>query len=537
MDIQTSHQLLDKIAEVKSANGSIAATVLTPQQIAGIEGDAKREAIKNILQVGVIGAGGAVGFRSAQGLWNLLTRAGKPSMSRAGVSPLPVPYPVEEEEEEELRKVAQTMSMPKDLMHDRPRGVPELNWRSPKSLWEGTDEEKQQVRMAGWDPGGKSRWRKHDDDGTFRDGWDWTNRYSTERGHYYDEDLAQQQQFTPQDWNNEARRADWKRNPDQFEALSPEIQQYILHGKKSIPDVADEPPTPEEMTRELKLTQDQEHRDNQELRDDVEEMALDEPNWSSENILGTGISARQLGYGALGGAALGAGGYGLYRYLNRDKDEEEEDDKEAQDNHIKTSPHDYAKWYWPGLLAAAMGGTYGGWKLTDSFFDDRRQEEVEDELESAKEEFQEALTSHYPSPKSKMAAEKTAAQKLGEELDDLFLRIERATSLEKVANGDPISSAIGTATDLVQAPGKVVETVTSPQFKQKAMGAYGLYAIPTLLLGYLAAKHLSDKYSQRKILEKAVQRRAAKNYAKRPSELYAVPDPQVYVEPDEDEEE
>lgn len=437
MDIQTSHQLLDKIAEVKSANGSIAATVLTPQQIAGIEGDAKREAIKNILQVGVIGAGGAVGFRSAQGLWNLLTRAGKPSMSRAGVSPLPVPYPVEEEEEEELRKVAQSA--------------------------------------------------------------------------YIDPTFPGNPLF-----RNAVRAAD-ERSRDEARALGP--------------------PTSAEDHRQLaaQYARDQEYRDLVEAGES--EMALDEPDWSSENILGTGISARQLGYGALGGAALGAGGYGLYRYLNRDKDEEEEDDKEAQDNHIKTSPHDYAKWYWPGLLAAAMGGTYGGWKLTDSFFDDRRQEEVEDELESAKEEFQEALTSHYPSPKSKMAAEKTAAQKLGEELDDLFLRIERATSLEKVANGDPISSAIGTATDLVQAPGKVVETVTSPQFKQKAMGAYGLYAIPTLLLGYLAAKHLSDKYSQRKILEKAVQRRAAKNYAKRPSELYAVPDPQVYVEPDEDEEE
>jgi len=314
MDTQTSHQLLDKIAEVKTAQNNSAASLFTPQQIAGIEGDAKREALKNILQVGVIGAGGAVGVRSAQGLWNLLTRSGKAPSSRSGVTPLPVPYPMEEEEEEE------------------------------------------------------------------------------------------------------------------------------------------------------------------ELR------------------------------------------------------------KAAQDNHIKTSPNDYAKWYWPGLLAAAMGGTYGGWKLSDSFFDDRRQDEVEDDLESAKDDFREALTSHYDVPKGKMASEKTAAHKLGEELDDLFLRIERVTSLEKAAEGGAVESALGTATDIVKLPGKAINTVTSPQFQDKAMGAYGLYAIPTLVLGYLAAKHLSDKYSQRKILEKAVQRRAAKNYAKRPSELYAVPDPQVYAKPDGEEE-
>jgi hypothetical protein len=312
MDIQTSHQLLDKIAEVKSAENSLLRDSLGPDQIASIEGDAKREAIKNILQVGVIGAGGAIGFRGVQGLWNLLTRTSADQSSRAGVATLPVPYPVEEEEEEELRKVAQ-------------------------------------------DP-------------------------------------------------------------------------------------------------------------------------------------------------------------------------------------VKTSPHDYAKWYWPGLLAAAMGGTYGGWKLSDSFFDDRRQDEVEDELESAKEDFQEALTSHYGTPDDKLAAEKTAARKLGEELDDLFLRIERATTYKKSA-GDPISDAAKLISGAVQAPGKVVETVTSPGFKNKAMGLYGVYAIPTILAGYLAAKHISDKHSQRKILEKAMHSRAAKNYAKRPSELYAYPDPQVYASSDEDEEE
>ena len=199
MDTQTSHQLLGKIAEVKSAGGNMLRESLDPSQVASLEGDAKREAIKNILQVGVIGAGGAMGFRGAQGLWNLLNRTNPPQTSRAGISPLPVPYP-EEEDEEERRKAAE--------------------------------------------------------------------------------------------------------------------------------------------------------------------------------------------------------------------------DK------VKTSPHDYAQWYWPGLLTAALGGTYGGWKLSDAFFDERRQAEVDDELTKAKEDFQDALTSHYKSPKHlsiKDASEKTAASKLGEELDDLQL--------------------------------------------------------------------------------------------------------------------
>jgi|TARA_R110002051_G_scaffold213338_2_gene278293 hypothetical protein len=299
MDIQTSHQLLAKIAQVKSAEPQISdlRSTLSPQAVANLESGAKQDAIKNILQVGLIAGGGAVGVRSAQGLWNLLTRANTPAGSRVGVSPLPVPYPTDEAEEEE-------------------QGI-------------------------------------------------------------------------------------------------------------------------------------------------------------------------QL--------------------------------KAAQDNPVKLNPNDYARWYWPGMVAAAMGGGYGGWKLSDAIFDERRKEEAEDELESAKEDFQEALTSHYDVPEAKVAAEKTAASKLGDELDSLFVRFEKSA-------GDGIIEAMGTVAKL---PGQAVDTLTSPGFKEKALGAYGAYAVPSVLLGYLAAKHISDKNSERKVLEKAMRRRAAKNYAKRPSELYAIPDPQL----------
>ena len=312
MDTQTSHQLLDKIAQVKSAEPDILRENLSPDAVADIEAGAKQKAINNVLKAGLIAGGGAVGVRGAQGLWNLLTRASEPTGSRVGVSPLPVPYPQKEEE----------------------------------------DEEESQLKVA-------------------------------------------------------------------------------------------QDPAP-----------------------------------------------------------------------------------------VKTHPNNYASWYWPSLVAAAMAGGYGGWKLSDSFFDERRQGEAEDELELAKRDFQEALTSHYDAPGDKLAAEKTAAQTLGAELDTLFWKLEKCSQDEGLVSG-----LVGGARTAIEFPGKAVNTLTSPAFKEKALGAYGVYAIPTLLAGYLAAKHLSDKGSKRKTLEKAMQRRAAKRYAKRPSELYAVPDPQVYAMNGEEDEE
>jgi hypothetical protein len=310
MDSKTSHQLLSKIAAVKSADLDLAQ--VSPSVIAGVESEAKSQAIRNILQAGVVSAGGAAGFRGAQGLWNLLTRTDSASSPRAGISTLPVPYTAEaeEEEEEEFNKAA------------------------------------------------------------------------------------------------------------------------------------------------------------------TDEAAAPAPYFS-------------------------------------------------QDRHVKTSPSDYASWYWPGMLAAALAGGVGGWKLSDSFFDNRRQQEGEDELETAKQDFREALTSHYSG--EKQSTEKSAACKLGEELDEMFGRFN------KFADGDGLSSALGLLGDAVSLPGKAIDTVTSPEFKEKALGGYGVYAVASMLPGYLVAKYMADKQSQRKTLEKALRRRAASNYAKRPSSLYAVPDPQAHI--------
>ena len=63
---------------------------------------------------------------------------------------------------------------------------------------------------------------------------------------------------------------------------------------------------------------------------------------------------------------------------------------------------------------------------------------------------------------------------------------------------------------------------------------YGTYAVPSLLMGYIAAKGLSDKFSQKKLLEEAEKRRAVSRAAKRPAEIYAIPSPQL-VEDEEEE--
>ena len=272
--------------------------------------------------------------------------------------------------------------------------------------------------------------------------------------------------------------------------------------------------------------------------DVTQRIETDARNKALRNIAGAGLVAG-------GGTVALRGLQGLWGLINRSgapdgpsrtgiaalpipvhtspEEEEEEElygEKVAAENYIKSEPDDYASWYWPGMFAAALGGGYGGWKLSDQLFDQRRQEEVEDELEKAKQEFQTALTTHHTTPK--VAAEKTAAQKLGEELDDLFCRLKSLEVQEKRADG-PIQQTGNLLGSVLTAPGKAYDWLTHPRTREKAMGAYGVYAIPSALATYLAAKGITDKYSRKKVLEKAVSRRKEKRHAKRPSELYAVP--------------
>lgn len=152
-------------------------------------------------------------------------------------------------------------------------------------------------------------------------------------------------------------------------------------------------------------------------------------------------------------------------------------------------------WYYPAMLTAGIGGGYGGWKLIDKVMDSRRRREMDDEVEDARESFQQAMSSQY----------KTGSDsELGTALDELFGKLQKSANLwDKIKDSlTPSDDAIG-----------------------KSLGMYGTYAIPTSILGYLAVKGMTDKGSTSKRLEKAQRNRALKRQQMRPAELYAIPTP------------
>ena len=240
----------------------------------------------------------------------------------------------------------------------------------------------------------------------------------------------------------------------------------------------------------------------------------------------------------LSGAAMGGirGLQGLLNLAGRSSKEEvhhpgvtpvpipiaDEDEKLAQEAY-QWWQHPEA---FPGLMLGTLGGGYGGWKLMDSLLDRRRTMESEDELEAAKRDYREALSSHLsPSVDTKAASEKSAATLLGEELDALFLKVQENIQLEKSAEPEGgIFGNTGRALGwLTSAPGKFYDWITKDTTRDPALGLYGAYSIPTLIAAYMAGKGISDKFSQRRILAKALTQRAKPRAVSRPPSLDAVP--------------
>jgi len=147
-------------------------------------------------------------------------------------------------------------------------------------------------------------------------------------------------------------------------------------------------------------------------------------------------------------------------------------------------------WYMPSMLGAGALGGYGGWKLIDHILDKRRRQEIDDEVDESRNEFQEALVSQY---------KRGSDSELGVALDELYNKMNKE------------------ALDL--------DSIVSPDTRGRALGAYATYAIPSSILGYLLVKGLADRGSRGKILEKAQRSRALKQQQSRPAELYAVPTP------------
>lgn len=141
---------------------------------------------------------------------------------------------------------------------------------------------------------------------------------------------------------------------------------------------------------------------------------------------------------------------------------------------------DAASWplAWPLAAAAGTGGLVGGYKLTDWLLDKRRRAQLEEELEQARSQYEEALTG------------KSA---LARDLDALYDRY-------KQASGDVATDAWG-----------------------KLMGGALTMGVPLALASGLIAYDLTRKRTPTEVLRKAKQKRLRQLSQKQPPAIYARP--------------
>lgn len=169
-------------------------------------------------------------------------------------------------------------------------------------------------------------------------------------------------------------------------------------------------------------------------------------------------------------------------------------------------------WYGPAMMLGGLGGLALGWKGMDSIIDKQRKQSMEDELDSARGEFHDALLGQYDKPVSlhpeliKKKASDDTMVKVGEALDELY---DRFLSEMHKTETQPMSKQ---ALDLSNLAGQ-------------AAGGYGMYAgLSGLLTGALVYDKMS-KRSRRSVLESALKKRQRRRFMQQPTEIYAQPEP------------
>ena len=133
MDSKKAKYVIAKVREKKGMSSIADMQTQLQKQLRG-------EAMRDILNTALLGAGAAGTVRGGQGLWNLLTRSRSELRNRPGVAPLPVPYRPsfqdEEEDKEAMEKFALRGSGLKYLsMKHGPQGVSLT--RPISGLWGG----------------------------------------------------------------------------------------------------------------------------------------------------------------------------------------------------------------------------------------------------------------------------------------------------------------------------------------------------------------------------------------------------------------
>lgn len=214
---------------------------------------------------------------------------------------------------------------------------------------------------------------------------------------------------------------------------------------------------------------------------------------------GTPVSQRPGLRGGLRGMAMGLGAGVLTNQLGNAAFGKQGADKAAGflggDNAVTKSG---IPWYGPAMMGAGLGGLAVGWKGIDSVLNKRRQRERDKELESARQEFHDALMSQYDKPLTGAGPMKKAGdspmEKVGADLDRLYDQFEKAA---------------GTLSD----------------HAGQLAGGYGMYAgLAGLMTGALVYDK-AKKRQRRAILDKAMQRRERRKFNVSPPEITAVPEP------------
>jgi hypothetical protein len=143
-------------------------------------------------------------------------------------------------------------------------------------------------------------------------------------------------------------------------------------------------------------------------------------------------------------------------------------------------------WAIPAAVGAGAGGLYGGWRLMDYLLDRRRKANLDDELETAKLEYEAAL--------ARSSDDKEASDdSLGDDLDTLFNNIDEYG--EKAA-------------------------ASWPEIGGQAMGMYGTAAGVAALLAAILGHKYGKKRQRKKVLESAQARKRREEYKRRPDPLY-----------------
>lgn len=302
---------------------------------------------------------------------------------------------------------------------------------------------------------------------------------------------------------------------------------------------------PEPTSRQMAFTKAVHEAKNQALRQD----AMGDVG----KILGIGLGVGAGARGAIGlghlmrqnlGNSRSTTGSAMLPLPIPAEEEEEQKKKAAVDKQADPAPwllggdattKGGIPWYGPAMLAGGLGGLGLGWKGVDAVMESRRKTEREQALDSARQEFHDALLSQYdkPKPVAKVAGDHTFK---GEDCPKCGVSME----------GDPYSGKCNSCghkwgekkAELDTALDQLYDTFTEKkadvsdyigQTGSNALGAlgggYGMYAGLSGLLTGAVVYDKMRKRSRSAVLAKALQRRDRRKFNQSPTEIFATPEP------------